>query len=74
MEFVGEDDLKVFFQKSDTVCTQMKGLYRSACIIGKKQEEMEPTLQLESYSLIAVAETGQGESHDWNIAVNGWKL
>lgn len=61
MEFLGEDELEVFFQKGDTVRTQIKCLYITACILGKKQEEMEATLQPGSYSLIAVAETSWDE-------------
>jgi len=39
-----------------------------------KQEELEATMPLESYDLVAVTETWWEESHDWNVAIDGYRL
>jgi len=53
---------------------QLKRLYTSACSMGKKQEEWEATVLLESYDLLAITETWWGESHNRSAAVNGYTL
>jgi len=53
---------------------QMKCLYTNACSMGNKQEELEAIVLLESYNLIAITETWWDESHDWNIALDGYRL
>ena len=42
--------------------------------MGSKQEELETTVQLESYDLITITEIWMDESHDWSIAIDGYKL
>ena len=44
----------------------MKYLYTNACSMGNKQEELEATVQLENYDLIAIMEMSWDESHKWN--------
>ena len=41
---------------------------------GTKQEELEAVVLLESYDLIAIMETWWDESHDWNVALDGYRL
>jgi len=53
---------------------QMKCLYTNAHSVGNKQEELEATVLLESYDLIALTETWWDESHDWSVAINGYRL
>jgi len=53
---------------------QMKCLYTNACSMGNKQEELEAVMLLESYDLIAFLETWWDESHDWNVALDGYRL
>jgi len=53
---------------------QMKCLYRNARSMGNKQEELEVVVLLESYDLIAITETWWDESHDWNVALDGYRL
>lgn len=42
--------------------------------VGNKQKELEATVQLEIYDLIATTAPWWDESHSWNIAVEGCKL
>jgi len=53
---------------------QMKCLYTNACSMGNKQEELEAIVLLESYDLISITETWWDESHDWNVALDGYRL
>jgi len=39
--------------------------------MGNKQEELEATVLLESYDLIALTESWWDESHDWSVAIDG---
>jgi len=48
---------------------QLNRLYTSARSMGKKQE-LEHTMQLESYNIVADSETQGHESHDWSVAIN----
>ncbi|KAJ7428370.1 mitochondrial fission process protein 1 [Pitangus sulphuratus] len=50
---------------------QLRCLYTSAC---SKQEELEATVLLESYDLVAIAETWWDKSHDWSVAIDGYRL
>ena len=52
----------------------MKCLYTNAHSMGNKQEELEAIVLLESYDLIAITETWWDESHDWNVALDGYGL
>ncbi|PKU31387.1 mitochondrial fission process protein 1 [Limosa lapponica baueri] len=42
--------------------------------MGNKQEELEATVLLESYDLVAITETWWDKSHDWSAAINGYRL
>ena len=53
---------------------QLKCHYTNTCSMGNKQEELEATVLLESYHLVAITETWWDESHDWSAAINGYKL
>ncbi|KAK4807116.1 hypothetical protein QYF61_018457, partial [Mycteria americana] len=53
---------------------QLKCLYTNACSMGNKQEELEATMLLESYNLVAITETWWDESHDWSAAIDGYRL
>jgi len=53
---------------------QMKCLYMNTHSVGKKQEELEATMLLESCDLIALNETWWVESHNWSVAIDGYRL
>ncbi|KAK4810175.1 hypothetical protein QYF61_010948 [Mycteria americana] len=53
---------------------QLQCLYTSARSMGNKQEELEATVLLDSYDLVAITETWWDESHDWSAAINGYRL
>jgi len=42
--------------------------------MGDKQEELEATVLLESYDLVAITENWWHESHDWRMAIDGYRL
>jgi len=42
--------------------------------LGNKQEELEATVLLEIYDLIALTETWWDKSHDWSVAIDGYLL
>jgi len=52
----------------------MKCLYTNTLQMGNKQEGLEGTMMLESYDLVAITKTCWVESHDWNLAINGYRL
>jgi len=45
-----------------------------ACSMENEQEQLEATVLLESYDLIALTETSWDESHDWSTAIDGYRL
>ena len=53
---------------------QLKCLYTNASSTGDKREELEATMLLESYDLDAIIETWRDESHDWNAAMDSYRL
>jgi len=53
---------------------QMKCLYMNTRSTGNKREELEATVLLQNYDLIALTETWWDESHDWRVAINGYRL
>ncbi|KAK4806137.1 hypothetical protein QYF61_001060 [Mycteria americana] len=61
-------------KKEKRTTAQMKCLYTNAHSIGNKQEELEATVLLESYDLVAITETWWDESHDWSAAIDGYRL
>ncbi|PKU34913.1 hypothetical protein llap_14785 [Limosa lapponica baueri] len=67
--------LKVWSPKKVAQPTaQMKCLYTNARSMGNKQEELEATMLLESYDIVAINETWLDESYDWTSGVEGYKL
>jgi len=52
---------------------QLKYLYTSAHNMGNKQE-LEATVMLESYNLLAITETWWEESHDCSAAIDCYRL
>ncbi|KAM6317632.1 forkhead box protein J1 [Podargus strigoides] len=53
---------------------QLKCLYSSPRSTGNKQEELEATVLLESYNIVAIPETWWDDSHAWSVAIDGYKL
>jgi len=53
---------------------QMKCLYMNTNSMGNKQEELEATMLLGSYDLTVLIETWWDESHDWSVAISGYRL
>jgi len=53
---------------------QMKCPYTNAWSMGNEEEELEATMLLESYDLIALTETWWDESHDWRVALDVYRL
>ena len=50
---------------------ELKCLYTNAHSMGNKQEELEATVLLESYDLVAITETWWDKSHDWSVPIDG---
>ena len=61
-------------KKVTWLTAQLECLYTNAHSTGNKQEELEATMLLESYNLVAIIETWWDESHDWSAAIGGYKL
>ena len=53
---------------------QMKCLCTNAHSLENKQEELEATVLLESYNVVAIIETCWDESHDWCLPIDGYRL
>ena len=53
---------------------QLKCFYTNAHSMANKQEELEDTMLLENYDLVAITETWWDESHDCSVAINGYRL
>ena len=60
-------------KKVSQLAAQLKCLYTNARCVGTKQK-LEATVLLESYDLVAIAETWWDESHDWSAALNSYRL
>ena len=56
-------------KKVTQTTAQLKCLYTNACSMGNKQEELEATVPLESYNLVAITETWWDKSHDWRLSM-----
>lgn len=41
--------------------------------MGNKQE-LEVSMLLQSYNLVAITETWWGKSHDWSVVIDGYRL
>jgi len=59
-------------KKVTQLTAQLKCLYINAHSMGNKQEELEATMLLESYNLVAITETWWDKTHDWNAAIDGY--
>ena len=53
---------------------QIKCVYTNARSMGNKQEELEAIVWQASYDLVAVMEMWWDHYHDWNAAMDGYKL
>ena len=53
---------------------QLKCIHTNACSMDNKQEELEAIVQQASYDLVAITETWWDRSHDWSVAMDGYKL
>ncbi|XP_050842254.1 uncharacterized protein LOC127060954 [Serinus canaria] len=53
---------------------QLKCLYTNAYSMGNKHEDLEALVQLENSDQIAITETWWDELHNWNMAIEGYKL
>ncbi|PKU30947.1 mitochondrial fission process protein 1 [Limosa lapponica baueri] len=42
--------------------------------MGNKQDELKAIVQQDSYDVVAIMETWWDDCHDWNAAMNGYKL
>ncbi|PKU29035.1 mitochondrial fission process protein 1 [Limosa lapponica baueri] len=53
---------------------QLKCLYTNTRSMGNKQDELETTMLLESYDIVAITETWWDKSYNWSVAIEGYKL
>ncbi|XP_035169883.1 uncharacterized protein LOC118159406, partial [Oxyura jamaicensis] len=53
---------------------QLRCIYTNARSMGNKQEELEATVLVGNYNVAAITETWWDDSHDWSVAVDGYKL
>ncbi|PKU42582.1 adaptin ear-binding coat-associated protein 1 [Limosa lapponica baueri] len=53
---------------------QLKCLYTTAGSMGNKQDELEAIVQQDSCDIVAITETWWDDGHDWNAAMDGYKL
>ncbi|PKU46094.1 mitochondrial fission process protein 1 [Limosa lapponica baueri] len=53
---------------------QLKCIYANARSMGNKQDELEAIVWQDSYDVVTFTETWWDEGHDWNAAMNGYKL
>ncbi|KAK4817118.1 hypothetical protein QYF61_027981 [Mycteria americana] len=60
--------------KETRVTAQLKCLYTKACSTGNKQEELEAIVHQENYDMVAITETWWDDSHNWSVAMDGYKL
>lgn len=52
----------------------MESMYTNACNMGNKQEEMEATVQKESYDIVTIREMWWDDSHDWSGRMDVYML
>jgi len=52
---------------------QLKCICTIACSMTNKQEELEATVQQDSYDLDGITEIWWDDSHDWGAATDGYK-
>ncbi|KAM6103455.1 uncharacterized protein LJ206_014212 [Theristicus caerulescens] len=61
-------------QDENQKTSHLKCTYTNARSLGKKQEEMELHAQSESCDIIGITKTWWDNSHDWRIAMDGYRL
>lgn len=62
------------FKEMTRPAAQLKCLFTNACSLGNKQKELEATVLLENHNIVVVTETWWDDSHDWNVATDGYSL
>lgn len=62
-----------FSEKVMLLIAQLKCLYTNECSL-RNQQNLETTVQLENYELIAIIETWQNDSHDWRMMIEVQKV
>ncbi|KAK4815560.1 hypothetical protein QYF61_004077 [Mycteria americana] len=60
--------------KETQMTAQLKCLYTNARSMGNKQEELEAIVHQENYDMVAITETWWDDSHNWSVAMDGYKL
>jgi len=71
----GHIEIRAFLQKKVAGSTaQPKCIYTNARSTGKKQNEVEATVQLENCYRIAVTDTWWDDPHNWSVSMDGYKL
>ncbi|KAK4822039.1 hypothetical protein QYF61_006952 [Mycteria americana] len=60
--------------KETWTTAQLKCLYTNARSMGNKQEELEAIVHQENYDTVAIMETWWDDSHNWSVAMDGYKL
>ncbi|KAK4810629.1 hypothetical protein QYF61_007366 [Mycteria americana] len=60
--------------KETWTTAQLKCLYTNARSMGNKQEELEAIVHQENYDMVAITETWWDDSHNWSVAMDGYKL
>ncbi|KAK4820905.1 hypothetical protein QYF61_008137 [Mycteria americana] len=60
--------------KETWATAQLKCLYTNARSTGNKQEELEAIVHQENYDMVAITETWWDDSHNWSVAMDGYKL
>lgn len=56
------------------LAAQLRYLYTSAHSLGNQQEEVEASVVLENYDLVAITETWWDKSHDWSATMDDYGL
>ena len=54
--------------------TSLKCLNTNACSMGNKHNELDICVQLQGCNLVGIMEMRWGGSHDWSIAMEGYRL
>ncbi|KAK4825626.1 hypothetical protein QYF61_001306 [Mycteria americana] len=60
--------------KETRTTAQLKCLYTNAGSMGIKQEELEAIVHQENYDIVSITETWWDDSHNWSVAMDGYKL
>ncbi|KAK4823680.1 hypothetical protein QYF61_005651 [Mycteria americana] len=60
--------------KETRTTAQLKCLYTNARSMGNKQKKLEAIVHQENYDMVAITETWWDNSHNWSVAMDGYKL